>query len=444
MADEYVIRIVPESVSDSSKGGSGGGTSGGIGSSLGKIGALLAIAGVALSVLKPMLPMIRGLGKMLGEFLRPIADVIMMLLAPILALMRPILITFKALMAPFKQAAMVGIAAAQKLIGQGMAIGSDTEEGKGLIAEGFSGSLSAASLMFSGFIEVLFTPLAEMIGMGDQFAGAMDNWQDSALEGVHRVIILSETVDELSEGLGGLKEGAKAALSIIDEQVALLRQEVGQFTIKNFQRDMGIAQDIINTTSLIAVGKFDEAKLAAKNLNTPFAEFAGYMNDLYTILPDAAEEMSKYAQGMSDIAKSQAIMGAMAGHMADEPSWWDKFKGGWKSLVSEQDSLLEAINPFDMLTDFGDGWKKTYTDWEKEGEVTQVAITKLLNASNTEFETSIDKSTTSFKGFGVTVEGIAKDAGDAAEAARRSASSAASSASKAKANAESSSIGALI
>lgn len=441
MADEYVIRVIPESVSGGTR-GKGGGMLGGLG--LGKLGALLAIGGIVLSVIKPMLPMIKGLGKMIGEFLRPIAEVIMMLLAPILALMRPILITFKALMAPFKQAAMTGIAAAQKLIGQGMQLGMETPEGAALIGEGFKGSLSAASLMFSGFIETLFTPLAEMFSLGDQFAGAMDKWQDSALEGVHRVLILSGSVDELSEGLGGLREGTVAALSVIDEQIAILRKEVNMFTIENFQRDMGIAQDIIETTALLAVGDFEGAKIAAENLNTPFAAFTGYMNDLYDILPDAAEGMRKYSESMSDIAKSQAIMGAMAGHMADEPSWWDKFKGGWKSLVSEQDSLLEAINPFDVLSDFGKGWKKTYTNWEKEGEETQAAITKLLNAGNTSFETSIDKSTKKFKNFGNTVEGIAGDAADAARDARRSADSAAKAAKKARANADSSALGAVV
>ena len=58
MADEYVIRIVPESVSDSSKGGSSGGSSG-LGGLGGKLGAILAIAGVALSIVRPMLPMIK-------------------------------------------------------------------------------------------------------------------------------------------------------------------------------------------------------------------------------------------------------------------------------------------------------------------------------------------------------------------------------------------------
>lgn len=443
MADEYVIRIVPESVSDSSKGGSSGGSSG-LGGLGGKLGAILAVAGVALSILKPMMPMIKGLGKMIGEFLRPIAEVIMMLLAPILSLMRPILITFKALMAPFKQAAMTGIAAAQKLIGQGMQLGMDTPEGSGLIEEGFAGSLNAASLMMSGFVETLFTPLAELWHMGDAFAGAMDNWQDSALEGVHRVIILSDSVDNLSEGLGGLRDGAGAALSIIDEQVALLRAEVGLFTIENFQTDMGIAQEIITATGLLAVGDFEGAKIAAENLNTPFSEFTGYMNDLYTILPDSAEGMRSYAESMSDIAKSQAIQGAMKGHNADKPGWWDQFKGGIDGLMTGGHSFLQAINPFDMLKDFGDGWSKTYTDWEKEGAVTQAAITKLLNDNEKSFETSIGKSTASFQNFGSTVEDIARDAAKAARDARSSANSASSSARKAKANASDSALGALI
>jgi len=272
----------------------------------------------------------------------------------------------------------------------------------------------------------------------------MDSWQDSALEGVHRVVILANTVDELGTSLGGLREGAEAALSIIDEQVAILRQEVGTFTIENFATDLATAQTILETTALLAVGNFEGAELAASTLNTPFAEFTGYMNDLYNILPDANSSMSEYAQSISDIAKSQVIMGAMAGQQADKPSWWDKFKGGWKELTSQQDSLLEAINPFDMLSDFGDGWKNTYKEWEDEGIATQKQITDLLNGGNASFTSSLDTSMTTFKGYGSDLEVVADEAGDAASRALKAAKSAERSARSARASASSSASGALV
>lgn len=389
MADEFVIRLIPEGMGSGSSGGNKGGGGLNLGG-LGKLGAIIGLICLAMEPLKPMLTALKQLGKMVAEFLRPIAEVVTILLQPVLAMLRPILIAFKALMAPFKQAAMAGIAASNQLIAQGMALGADTEEGSGLIGEGLSGAMQSASLLFSGFIETIFAPLANLLGLGDQWSNAMDKWQDSALEGVHRVIILSDTVGELTNEFGDLREGVAGALAVIDEQIAILREEVGTFTIENFQRDLETAQTIVDATAALAVGDFETARTAVENLNTPFEQFAGYMNDLYDILPGANDAMREYAQNMTNAAKAQFLMGVEASNLADEPSWWEKFKGGWKELTSAQDSFWEAINPVDMIKDFSSGWTGVEKAWKIDSENTMNEMKALIGAGFGDMKTTTD------------------------------------------------------
>ena len=288
---------------------------------------LMAIA----SIMKPILPIIKGIGKMLGAFLQPVGDMLMMILMPILTLLKPILVTFKALMAPFKKAAMAGIAASNKLIATGMKLGAGTEEGGALITEGMKGSLSSASLMFSGFIQTLFGPLAEMFGLGERFESAMSTWQSSALTGIYRAVLLSDTVSDLSVKFGDLRTGASEALGIIDGQMALLKSTVDKFTIKNFENDFNTVQLILDATSGIATMDFNKMNTAAKMLEIPLGTVIGYLvagvsplsklgtnlGDIIVKFDDLNKKLEEkgFLESAKDIAKTKktdwkAILGA--------------------------------------------------------------------------------------------------------------------------------------
>lgn len=471
MADEFVIRIVPEGMDSISAGAKGG--EGGLASipGMGKIGMLVGMAGIALSIIKPIIPMIKGIGKILGEFLRPIADVIMMLLAPILSLLRPILITFKALMAPFKQAAMTAIAASQKLIGQGMGLGMETEEGKGLIEEGFKGSLQAASLMFSGFIETMFTPLAELFGLGDKFAGAMDAWQGKALIGVHRVIMLSDTIDAFGEQLGNTREATKEALDVIDNQVALLIDTVGEFTIENFQADMDTVQSIIDATAALLKGDMGELLTASTELNIPMAEIIG-------ALKAGIDPASQFTAGINTIvdAFNDATKAQIAYHEAlrigeeiesNKPGFWSKLWGGMTEPI-------EGVG--DLFSSFVRGWTKVGDDWKIESQkmidehnvywktklpesqhsgleemrvmmekyMGKSIIPDLMSDGFVHMEESTKNFTNNMKTYATTMDDLADTVADSARRATSAARSAERASSRARANADSSALGALI
>ena len=491
MSDEYVIRIVPESVDSSGKGKSGGGMAG-LGGTLGKLGSILAVAGVALSILKPIMPMIKGLGKMIGEFLRPIADVVMMLLAPILSLMRPLLIMFKGLMAPFKQAAMVGIAAGQKLIAQGMALGAGTEEGKGLIGEGIEGSFQSASLMMSGFVEVLMKPFTniDFMGIGDSIQGGLDKWQSSAITGVLRTVMLSETVDDLSDKFGNLREGAGGALNLIEGQVAALKGVVDVFTIENFQTDLETAKTISETALAIFNEDLATLQTTADELGTPlgtlvgwllvgvdpakslgdnFKNLVGQMSDLNKVLAGAAattgiKEQTKFGWGELGRATAGgaavgaaigtvvpvigtaigAVAGGLIGGITDTISQLSRNNDNEQQWTAWASDLLATTTKgmFDSNTavEKGFGEMKTTTDIYMGKSLIPDALQKGFN----EMYLSTDNFQLALGNMGKKIDTTADGINSAVDRIKGLEADARRSASKARANADSSSLGAVI
>jgi len=487
MADEYVIRIVPDSVSDNSKGGSGGASSG-LGGLGGKLGSILALVGIGFAILRPIMPMIKGLGKMIGEFLRPIAEVIMMLLAPILALMRPLLITFKALMAPFKQAAMVGIAAGQKLIAQGMAVGG--EVGGELVSAGFQGSMQSASLMLSGFMDVLFTPLKsiEAFGIGDAITNAMATWESAAIAGVYKVSEKSALIDDIWSNIGDVPlTTIQEQFAIINTYVDEMAESVGGFTIEEFSGNLEQIQSGLDSV----FAPFVEFITEGGDLSTYVAQATTIMEDLSDTFPatanmisvgimgimkewqEAIDNMSIKEQASLMLSGSEALREQLEG--IEKTTFGDKVKdvlGGIAHNMGEIVTLGFLPGTMRSFEEDKSKWindvaaaRKTVTDdylamFPTVGEAQKNGLKEMLTSMNlymgdslipdayekglTELYNSTLKAENSFQRFGRTVESIANDAADAARAARRSASSAASSASKARANASSSSLGALV
>jgi len=158
MAEEFVIKIIPEGSGDIST-PAGGGGNGGIGDLIGVlgtaaagIGALVAIFGDAVSsVLKPIMGILKGIARILVEFLRPIVDVLVILFRPVLALLRPFLKTFQVMMRPF-------IALAREL----SAI-STQQIAAGDVSGARSTALEAASIILAPFAIAFGSVMSQMI-----------------------------------------------------------------------------------------------------------------------------------------------------------------------------------------------------------------------------------------------------------------------------------------
>lgn len=348
----------------------------GIGVLLGKgmksMGSLLKTAGKGIAIvvglaaaLGPGLKMIGMLSKTVGEFLRPISDIMVVLLSPVLSLLRPILKVFKTLMAPFKQAAMQGMAAANMLMSQGgqLIAGGDKAGGSALIAEGMQASLSSASLLFSGFTQVIMSPLADLLGMGDKFDGMMADWQSAALDGVHRGIILSGTVRELNAEWGDLGLAGEGALAMIDSQMSILRSQAGKFTVDNFKEQMKLGQDTVDAAGAIVAGDLDGIKASADELNVPFEKLMGYMKTGTEDLPLLNSAFDTLIQNFTDAEKAATkyANNQRVGEVGkeNEPGLLAKYMSGGKNIAANiaENPFSVLLGPAGMIKPFIDGWK---------------------------------------------------------------------------------------
>jgi hypothetical protein len=258
-----------------------------IGSAMGQIIAGVSIGAAFMIAAKPVFTLVEAGVKMIGEFLRPITEVMMMLVQPLLIMIRPLVTQFRLLMLPFREMASRGMAAATTLIAQGMEMGG--EEGAALKSEGIKGAINSASLLMSGFMEVILAPFygIETLGIGEAIEGAVKSWQEKALEGVTRVVVLSDTFSGLTNILTDSSDAAKKALLLIDTQMSLLKGVVDKWNIDN-------AKEILNAAKSAADGA----------INSIGASLAGDEKSLKKYLEDAkdpAKDLGLSVEGMTGI-----------------------------------------------------------------------------------------------------------------------------------------------
>ncbi len=310
------VEVETKSSGTTSKGGSGGGMLsemlGNVTGMFTKIIGPIAIIAAMANVLKPALKTGFQIVKLLTEFLRPIGEVIMVLLQPILSMIRPMLIVFKSLMAPFRQIAFKGLAAANALIGRGTglmmspgATDADKEAGASLITEGWKASLSSASLIFSGFIEILIGPMADLLNLGDSFDKVMVDWQDSALKGIARGTILSEIIGKL----GDTAEDAQVGIRMVDGIMTELKNTFATFTLENFNKVMEEGKGWIDG-EMAAIKYFEEQTTTALNNLKTTAEVVGIpMHDLKINAALATLQVEGLAKSFSKLLSGEDFKG---------------------------------------------------------------------------------------------------------------------------------------
>jgi hypothetical protein len=337
-----------------------------IGSGLGTVVGILSM----FYVLQQPLKMIGDLTKMIAALLRPITDMMVMLIMPVFHMLRPIVQMVNTMMMPFREAAFTGLAAANQLIAEGtqMILGGDTDVGSDMVGEGLQGAMSSASLMFSGFFEMIGQPIAEMLGMGERFSNAMKNWQDSSLEGIHRVIMLNDTFQGLKPTFESVTDAARDSLAVIDNQVALLRQIVGTFTLDNFKQDLQTAQTIAEGSVALLIGDVETLENKIQELDLGIGEFSG-------AITAGAELTESSMKGLADaVNQMTAVQIEAARRQAertiqdvreDGPGLLERTKGG---LGAVRDKWWEDGNLMGWTHAFREGSEKVTQDWMKDTE----------------------------------------------------------------------------
>lgn len=341
-----------------------------LGKIAGGIGILVSLAGVFE---KPM-SMIGQVVKSIGEFLRPISDIFVMLIQPIMSMLRPLLMVLNALMRPFKEAAMKGIAASNMLIAQGTQMLVSGEEGGGsLIAEGMKGAFSSASLMLSGFVEVLFTPLMgiDFMGIGKAIQGAFDTWQSSAIGGVYRVILFNEQFSSLVDNFESAKDAIAIVDAVVTKTIGEMKKEVELFTIEEFEANLTKMSLVADEKSADALSALEqnlmlfgqETKTDASEIWVSASFMGTALDNLVGRIEENAEKINRINVFSSDMFTSSDAIKAGIAYSASSFDTSEPPAGGVKvlgpGLVEEQKTLWDAIQ---LLMENNVGLLKTHVE----------------------------------------------------------------------------------
>lgn len=246
---------------------------------VGKVFGAITLVAALLETLKPIVGLVQNFIKLIGEFLRPISDVLVGLFTNILVMVRPVVQMFRVLMAPFRQLAMRGMSAANRLISQGMFTGG--AEGAAMVSAGFQGALSSASLLMSGFMDLIFSPLKKIdfLGIGDALTDAFADWQSNAIGGVFKVIEKSRFLfDEVDDFTKLSVDEIKSSFDMIDAYIDAIKTQIGGFAIGNWMKDLDTVQTGLNTV-------FDPLVTLFSAENNPAKAIQG-MVDKMTALKD--------------------------------------------------------------------------------------------------------------------------------------------------------------
>lgn len=163
MADEFVIKIIPDGI-DTSSGGSGGSTGGINTGGVGKMGkafqgaikalgiaSLVGLVAKMVSSFSALLNVVGSIGKLISLIFKPIADALMILLMPLLYLMKPIVLALNELMRPFIKLSLDVMKQGAKMLQAG-----ETQAG----LEAFGG---AAAIVISGLSTIIVALTSQLL-----------------------------------------------------------------------------------------------------------------------------------------------------------------------------------------------------------------------------------------------------------------------------------------
>lgn len=371
-----------------------GGKVGGIAKSIGFVSGLIAKIGAGIFTIvsvtrafKQPLMMINNISKMVSQFLQPISDTVMMMIAPVFSMLRPLVQTFQTLMQPFREAAMRGISAAQELIGRGTKMGLRGEEGANeLIKEGLRGAVSSASLMLSGFLDVITKPLQniEFAGIGESIKNGITMMQEMSQEGVLRVTMFRDTFKEFEHTLGDTSEAANIASQTIDSQMDMLRESVDDFTIDSFEENVKTANKISEGHGELLKGNVEKVDEILKGIDTSSSDVLTNFSLIESKSKTFKDNINNALDSLSEERRKQQAISVgdeITQRSQDEaPGWFARFANAFSAgsgrAVSTDNNLPGRTGGTSMIADLIIGFSD---NWETEQEAIMRINSESLN-----------------------------------------------------------------
>ena len=356
----------------------------------GKIFAGVSIGMAILKVFEPVMKIVMSFVKIIAEFLRPISDILIILLAPILSLMKPILIAFRGLMAPFKQAAMMGMAAAQKLVGEGtkQKLAGNSETGGAMISAGMAGTLSSASLMFSGMIG----SIGKMLGLGD----SVKKWQENALQGTIQTITLSNTFSDFKDTLGDVDLAWNNASTIVSNQMAIIEGSINSWDITEFDAALEASNSAVTAASGLMTGDISKIETAAEELNIPMTTLLGTLSASVEPAGILAQSYADIISGMNEVQRLQTMNAEKeqltSNIESTKPGFFQQLGAGFKAMNDEMMAIEESgqskfLSP---LKEFRTGFSDSMETWKTESQASVDDFTTRWDQGFTKINTSMD------------------------------------------------------
>jgi len=166
MAEEFVIKIIPDGVSPAGVTGAAPGAAGGNAGAIGNmskgfggamkalgIGSLVGLVLKIVSSFQGLMNMVGSVVKIISLIFKPVADAIMIILMPLIFLLKPVVMALNELMRPFIKLALQVMKQGAKMLGAG-----ETQAGM----EAFGG---AAGIIMAGLTNVIVALAADLLKM---------------------------------------------------------------------------------------------------------------------------------------------------------------------------------------------------------------------------------------------------------------------------------------
>lgn len=331
MAEEFVIKLIPEgsSVSQTGGGQSSGGISGlGLGLAAGGgMGIALEVINLLkdalLDVLSPVVNLLKGLLKLVAELLRPIAEVLIMIIKPVFEMLRPLISMFKTFMQPFMQIARQYSA----MVSAQMATGDTT----GAISTSMEGIKTLLMPFAVSFASVTSQFLVEILG------GALNALIQSILSGLQMVVGsmgFPGAVAAIEQLKVNVQDGISTTTNVINDRIIELTvnilknmQETSQEKLDTFKKSfaLGLENGMVNPAdaALQSMSKNTDAlfNVETGTIVTTFVDGLGELtsstNSFVEKLKAAAETINNISisikKSKNDDTNNKGYMGGVVG-----------------------------------------------------------------------------------------------------------------------------------
>ncbi len=327
MAEEFLIKIIPDGIGGAGAGAEGAGALAGAGdvgggfAGIGKtmkgafggamkalgIGSLVGIIISVVSTFRSLLSVVSSIFKLIGLLLQPIANVVTTLLMPILFILKPFVILLNQVFAPFMKLAMQMMRqGAQKIAGGDIAGGGQLLAGAATVLLGGIQAIiltltsSVLKLLLQGIISItsaLIAPILKFFGVTQEQITA---GTQALMEGVGGLVdeltgvgvaLIANIVSTLAESTGADTSQFRLDVANMINDVFLGEKGLTPLMLKLLGFEEGFGKTATEKTTAVALG-------LTTHFNTEFDAFkTSGVNKISEVVSAFNSEMQKLIFG---------------------------------------------------------------------------------------------------------------------------------------------------